>query len=114
MLNIFSLLLLFLTPTSTKLLNDSDIRPPERLFSDFGDVRIGGLVPVHIWESNKTLCDIHNPRFSYIRYRDRTVKCYRLNSAGVLWSEAIRFSVLAANRLLFNGTYIPYWSRLAI
>jgi hypothetical protein len=73
------------------------------LVSDFGDVRIGCLVPVHVRESNDTLCEIHHPGFSYIRSWDGSIKCYKLNNGGVMWSEAIRFSVLASNQFLFNG-----------
>ena len=103
---IIPLFLLLVTPSTSKHLTKSDIEPPKRLVSNYDkEIRIGGLVPVHILESNDTLCKIHNPRYSFIRYRDGTLKCYKLNDAGVMWAEAMRFSVLAANLYLFNGMY---------
>ena len=62
-------------------------------------------MPVHILQSNETLCDIHDPQFSYILNHDGNAKCYKLNIAGVLWSETIRFSVAVANREFLSGSY---------
>ena len=96
-------LLLLFTRSTAQHLDRKGIESPGRLVSDYGNVRIGGLVPVHIRESNDTLCKIHDPQYSYILNRDGNVKCCKLNIAGVLWSETIRFTVLAANQYLFNG-----------
>ena len=98
-----SLIFLLFPRSAAQRLDRKGIEPPGRLVSDYGDVRIGGLVPVHIRESNDTLCKIRDPQYSYILNRDGNVKCCKLNIAGVLWSETIRFSVLAANQYFFNG-----------
>ena len=104
MLSAILLFILFLNPASSKP-PSKDVEPPRRLVSDFGDLKIGALVPVHLQQSNETLCEIYDRRFSYIRSRDGTVQCHKLNVAGVMWSEAIRFSVLAANKRLFHRKF---------
>lgn len=71
---------------------------PQRMVSAFGDFRVGGLVPVHILVDDKTKCENAELMHIFIRSRDGTKLCYRINDSGAMWAEAIRFAVLQVNK----------------
>ena len=72
-----------------------DAMPPKSMKSDSAaKFYVGGLIPIHIAENNKTLCMMGNPKYSFIRRKSGTAICYRINESGVLWSEALRFAVM--------------------
>lgn len=99
----FTIFVLLRESSSKQNSNRGQAKFPRPFVSNFSDIRIGGLFPIHIRESNDSLCDLRVSKYSYILDHDRIPRCYRLNNNGVIWSETLRFSVEAIRPWFFNG-----------
>ncbi|XP_046839062.1 extracellular calcium-sensing receptor-like [Xenia sp. Carnegie-2017] len=108
----FTMFVLLRESSSKQNSNRGQAKFPRPFVSNFSDIRIGGLFPIHIRESNDSLCDLRVPKYSYILDHDRIPRCYRLNNAGVIWSETLRFSVEAMRPGFFNVTDVTVFHYL--